>query len=531
MIQAVIADDEIVILNGLKRLIDWEAMGVTIVGEAQDGEQLESLIAAQAPGLVISDVRMPEKTGLEVMESCLQTGNCPLFIFISGYQEFTYAQQALQMGAVDYLLKPVRAEDLKNAVRKAAGRAEDQKNPLEYQQNEDEVAKLFMHMNEDDRYEGESLYRIYQELDLDPAGKNWTSLCIGIRPDQAAELSRTGYERYQLIRFAVYNRLGEYFREKKLGFVVKRDDYAIHIMGLFPEEGAEDLYCTYLKPLIRELESTYLIGLVCGIGMPVIALSQMKNSYKTAQHCFELYFFLEEPVIDFSSLEKEFTDTEKDYDSALSAIFPAIVARDGSLETCVTRMMDLIYDMHFGHRMAARTRVMMFTGDVSSKLSDLRMIRQDFYRMQDDLQNRVAEAVTFGQIRSIIREYFLRLEEDVLESGRGRESLTIEEVKKHIQLHYMEDISIKKLSEIACVSQNYFSAMFKKETGENYKAYLTRVRMDAAIRLLQETDDHTYEIGEKVGYNNVRRFVEGFKKIYKVTPAEYRQRLRGEDSK
>lgn len=79
---------------------------------------------------------------------------------------------------------------------------------------------------------------------------------------------------------------------------------------------------------------------------------------------------------------------------------------------------------------------------------------------------------------------------------------------------------------MACVSQNYFSAMFKKETGQNYKAYLTSLRMEEALRLLRETDDKTYEIAEQVGYNNVRRFVDAFKQIYSVSPMEYRKGLR-----
>ena len=65
----------------------------------------------------------------------------------------------------------------------------------------------------------------------------------------------------------------------------------------------------------------------------------------------------------------------------------------------------------------------------------------------------------------------------------------------------------------------------KKETGQNYKAYLTSIRMEAAIKLLRTTDLKTYEIGEKVGYNNVRRFVDAFKQIYNVSPMEYRKSL------
>ena len=125
-------------------------------------------------------------------------------------------------------------------------------------------------------------------------------------------------------------------------------------------------------------------------------------------------------------------------------------------------------------------------------------------------------------------QYYEELLWHISETGKNRDSILIEDVKQYIREHYMEEISISRLSEIACVSKNYFSAMFKKETGMNYKAYLTQIRMEAALKLLQETDDKTYEISEKIGYNNVRRFVDAFKQIYSVTPAEYRKSLRGE---
>ena len=119
MWKAVIADDEGVILQGLKKLVDWTNMNVHLVGEARDGQQLKEVMEETDPDIVITDIMMPYRTGLDILRWCNETDMHAKFIFISGYQEFTYAKEALQSGAVDYLLKPVARKDLEDAVRKA----------------------------------------------------------------------------------------------------------------------------------------------------------------------------------------------------------------------------------------------------------------------------------------------------------------------------------------------------------------------------------------------------------------------------
>ena len=119
--KVLLCDDEAVIVRGLRRLIDWEALGVEVAGEATDGEMAAELIGRTRPDLVVSDIRMPKLSGLDVMANVQSGEYTPKFIFISGYGEFEYAQRALAGGAVDYLLKPVSAEALEKSVRKALG--------------------------------------------------------------------------------------------------------------------------------------------------------------------------------------------------------------------------------------------------------------------------------------------------------------------------------------------------------------------------------------------------------------------------
>ena len=128
MWKAVIADDEGVILQGLKKLVDWTNMDVHLVGEARDGQQLKEVMEETDPDIVITDIMMPYRTGLDILRWCNEADMHAKFIFISGYQEFTYAKEALQSGAVDYLLKPVARKDLEDA--KIASRPSEINNSL-----------------------------------------------------------------------------------------------------------------------------------------------------------------------------------------------------------------------------------------------------------------------------------------------------------------------------------------------------------------------------------------------------------------
>ncbi len=100
-------DDEAVILQGLKKLLNWEQLDIEMTGEAMDGEQGLRLIAREQPDIVISDIAMPNLTGIELLKKIKEHNWGVKVIFLSGYQEFSYAREAVRYGAVDYLLKPV----------------------------------------------------------------------------------------------------------------------------------------------------------------------------------------------------------------------------------------------------------------------------------------------------------------------------------------------------------------------------------------------------------------------------------------
>lgn len=118
MLKMLIADDEPVIIRGLQMLIDWAQLGIEICAACENGEDALREIFAQSPDLALLDISMPGKTGIEILKALHTAQSRTKVIFISGFQDFSYAHDALSYGAVDYLLKPVKKDDLLRAVEK-----------------------------------------------------------------------------------------------------------------------------------------------------------------------------------------------------------------------------------------------------------------------------------------------------------------------------------------------------------------------------------------------------------------------------
>lgn len=124
------------------------------------------MIEQTDPDIVIADIMMPHMTGLEVIRWYNEMHSHAKFIFVSGYQEFTYAKEALQSGAVDYLLKPVARKDFEDAVRKAIQKLEEQNTIEIFKEEDDEMQNLFREINDGQGFENAELYQLFEEEEI-----------------------------------------------------------------------------------------------------------------------------------------------------------------------------------------------------------------------------------------------------------------------------------------------------------------------------------------------------------------------------
>ncbi len=520
MRKVLLADDEGLIVKGLRKLIDWAALDIEIVGEATDGLTAEQLILDTLPDLVISDIRMPGLTGLELMARHKGGAHAPKFIFISGYEEFEYVKQALSGGAVDYLLKPVSASELEKAVRKALGLMADSSAAALFRQSSVPLQDFFSQLTANREFAGTDLYQSFASLLGGKDSPVFMGLCFGFSQESSRQLDQLPYERQLLQSFVVLNTVRDDLERSGYGCFLRKDDRCNCMMGIFsPGEDIDSI----LRQAIDRTAAKTGYRLRVGMGRLCQSVEELTATYEDSLRAFDLYYFEQKELLRWDGTPYQPTVTNDEFDAAAQKVFQSIVTRSDSVEDDVGRVLDIIADLHYNNRSAAYNRVMIFTGDLCQKLYANHLLTGSFGERQDALQHRLERCRTYGDLRQQLQAYYRDLLPDVYHAASRKNTMEIYRVQQYIQEHYHEDLSLKTLAEIACVSPHYFSAYFKAETGQNYKAYLTGVRMEKALSLVLDTDLKTYEIAERVGYNNVRRFVDSFRAIYQMSPVDYRK--------
>ena len=371
----------------------------------------------------------------------------------------------------------------------------------------------------------EKRMRLFENAEVDFEKNFAVGITFGGRPDVVSEKETHAFREFVLTTFAFYNGIEREFANKGLGFEVYRTAHMLHLMGVFPKEHEKDFVQVYIEPLREVIEAVYSVKICVGVGMLAYDKSQMYNSHTTAKYAHECYFFHQKPIIEFQKLEKRFDRTEKEYENLVEETFREILIQSPHALEKIDRIIDAIAEIHYGNWQAVLMRIMGFTGDLTSKLQKYNLLHGDFFQIQDELQVKVLNCKTLAQAKRVTNEYYSGFLPYIYDNDRAGSKVTIEKVKRYIQENFMEEISIQVLSEVACVSPNYFSHMFKNEVGVNYKDYLTNIRLEKALDLILNTDYQLYRIAESVGYNNARAFVEAFRKKYGDSPTKYRKKL------
>ena len=511
-IKVLIVDDEPLIRNGIRYLIDWESLGFWICGDAEDGETALSLILKYQPDLILLDICMPKMYGTDFMRLARAQGFTGEFIVLSGYSDFQYAQAALRYNAAFYLSKPIDEKNLEEAVlivKERIDKKHSQNIALsQYKKN----AKTTV------------LFKLFTEGAYD-SSINYAAF------DLYAPI-------YQVIIYEAYTPFFAAYNFADLLKVTNQNDQSFEQITienrniiLLKGDFALDRFHNCLRHYEEGLQKGSPLDSIFMTYSPVIPrLADARNAYLTCLALLERRFFCEENqhvlspddlpnkaelIISLNhQLVQEYGTKLTDYLQTLNRklIYQTLTELQNNLFHCTGSVAEIRY----------------FLIDIFLQ------IKQNIMRNYDELEGipfthnaAIIELIENKSYLYEILQYFSEQFELIIQTfgDHSRESV-FDDILYYIRHNYNSPLKLGLIAPLFGYSSAYLGKLFLQKTGKTFNAYLNEIRIEQAARLLIDTDMKVYEIATKVGYKKVDHFFQKFRAIQNMSPAEYRKQYR-----
>ena len=518
--RVLLVDDEEDIREGISRKMDWLGLGFSLVGEAANGQDALELAESLRPDVILTDIKMPFMDGLELCRILTDRLPAARFVVFSGFDAFEYAKQAIQMNVVEYILKPINADELSAVLRRLKDqldreRAERRNVELlrsRYTENLPVLRELFYANLLDGHIEPGTERERAAHLDIDLQGEEWAVGLAYIGSDRRDALST----------LSIQNLLEETLTADRCKLSLYNDWVAV-IVSLTESFTIYDL----IRVLDRvcTLAASYLgLTLTVGVGAPCKELSGMARSAAEARTALEYRSMVGRgQVIYIGDLEPDggqvLTFEEADERTLTAAV------RLGSEQEVRDAAAALAGKIREANPSAGQYN--LFLMELVTHL--IKMIRRSGVGMEEvfgagfSLPIQKSELPRLEELEDWCAERYLRLRTLIRRRQTDSAGQTVETAKEYIRQHYAEsDLSVEKLCAYLHLSSTYFSTLFKRETGTSFTAYVTTVRMEAAAEAIRGTEEKTYLIAQRCGYEDPNYFSYVFKRHFGVTPTKYR---------
>lgn len=519
MYRLIIVDDEEVIRNGLRTVVDWEALGFTVVGTFSNGNAALPYLRQHRVDVVLADIRMPRLSGLDLARILMIDKPETLVVILSGYDEFQYAQEAIDLNVFKYLLKPIKEGQLIRVFSRIKDTL-DNRDPRTDREHRIEALR-------ESAIEEWLSQGVEQALPpsvsgtLDGLGEGPRSVLL-IEP---RVVGGSQEESVDLLGVCAGLRriLSESVPESEARSLLLRKAVQLGVVTVDHSiEVAEELFGIALE------ESSGYPGLAlsAAVGGPVAEDRLLPRSFAEATEALSHRMYLglgrliqRDECRTASSEEGVQLSTEECADALITGSPEQLTkglrcAFSRLRELAITRQ-DTIQTLLLSFMVRLRERIAGVTPAVAATLPE-----------DAELHREMEDCCTLDEYESRISELLMSALRVAGESS-GSKSAVITAALGYIHRSYSTDISLDAVATEVGVSAGYLSRLFKQVTGETFKGYLTRIRMQEAKRLLAGTGNRVYEIAEMVGYNDQHYFSEVFRKESGLSPLEYRNRSVG----
>lgn len=487
----VIVDDEKHIREGLSYVLDWESVGFSVSGVFEDGRDAISFISQHSVDVILTDIRMPHVSGLELAKYVWENRLKIKILILTGYKDFDYARRACQYGVSDYLLKPTDIAELYETFRKLKEQMDVEKEEIisvnQFMEGliEQFFSDVYLGAFADENAVQEQSRRLNLEKKLEKAVFSVLQISI----ENYESINRRGYNKEQ-----IYETIHHFLQMKYPDFafiVIYRENEDLTYIAYGKEGLPDDVHAAVPSEL----------GNVMDFWVNLKVEGEYRNLYelmrdkKKLDGFVDLKQLVEKQKLLFSCI---FSNQSEQAQTLFQTMFESLASVDDE---------------------AAHNFIQNLFSLLAQKIADAGIVCEDgFFELPSAAEGK-------EKIERKCTENISLIAQVVRNNMQGAENLAVSQAKKFINDNYSRDIMLEDVANEVFLSPAYLSRIFKKYVGENFSDYLFKVRMNKAKSLLKSSNLKIYEIAEKIGIQTPKYFFKIFKNYTGLTPTEYRMNL------
>jgi two-component system, response regulator YesN len=521
MYKVLIVDDEPLILEGLKHIIPWDEHGLEIAGESACGEDALDFLQQRKFHILVTDIRMPGMSGLDLLHRIKEYGLDIKCIILSGYDDFEYVKEAALLGIENYLLKPVSRQELSFTLLNTVKKIESSLyGKISERESKDILRNNILYRWVTNNISDSELTDKSTMLSIDLGHSQYLAAIVKI---QHTENPSPKIQDRSLLSFSINNICSEFLQETALG--LSFCDLNGDIVILFHSAGKLDMQRihTLLEKCVLNIKKILGCEVFISVGIPVGHYGDINRSYTTASDMQEYFLiFPTKNIAVYEDVRKNVLPEHNRLVVDFSKFEDLVLIKDkAALKSFILHA----YDQLKQQKGLTPQQIQNFTIELMlNLLHAMKNKNGNKVPLFFDLKNSLAQVLRQKSIEGLVEHLssIIDITVDSLLAEEAKSNPLVKSILHYVHENYAGNISLKLLSDIFNLNAAYLGQLFKNETGEMFTSYLNTVRVEKSKELLKTSILKVHEIAEKVGYVNQIYFTRIFKKVTGLTPLEFR---------
>lgn len=534
MYTALVIDDEEIIRKGILRKLGRFFPDINLAPAQENAIEALHYIQNHPVDIVFVDIRMPMLDGLEFIKRARQY--CPTlqFVIVSGFTSFDYAKEAIHLGVRDYLLKPIDNKEFQEVVARLI-------DELNKKESDIKSENLVRAQAEDGRFQKKNRYlteliRVDSSMDTVELLKDLEDLNIrfpynhfrtvvilvqNIRTVPEFEDVSGQY----ILQFAVCNIMSEIFTNCGCQVFAheKKENQFIGILNT-DTSLANHFLIEKTKYLVEVLKNIYDMQVFAGIGDEVGVSQDICVSYTQAQRSALQGLVLSDQKVGIHQKGKDSNGKLQFLNEFQKNILEGYLKSQNQtgIQEFIKKILEECRKGEVGY---ANIRILCF--DIYMLV--VKMLQEKGFHaewamgMFDEMEEKIEKGVELSEVENFLTDNLTEISEQFDNHKKSGGKVLIEEIREYVDTHYSKDISLGSIAGKFYINASYLSQLFKKEMNTKFIDYITKIRLQKAIELLEKTSLTVNEIAEAVGYKDSRYFREIFVKHMGRTPSQFRK--------